>query len=105
MARIRLTYVISDMIRGGAESLLWEVVRKLDSRVFHVTVVWLVGESQYDFPPHVETVRLGLPLKKTYLRWTSHRALWKHLRDNPCDIIHTHLHAADFIGLPIGFMQ
>jgi glycosyltransferase involved in cell wall biosynthesis len=98
MRRLRVTFIISDLVMGGAECLLANVVSRFDPRVFNVTLLYLYGRDEIGIPPVFRSVGLGLT--HAPLRYAAPR-VWniaRYLRDNPCDIVHTHLQAADVLG-------
>ncbi|HZV12181.1 MAG TPA: glycosyltransferase [Candidatus Kapabacteria bacterium] len=103
--KIRLTYFINDMIMGGAENLLWNVVNALDHSLFACTVVHMFGKNEFDQHGPVIYVGLGLEPRRIYKRIDPLWKIWSYFATNRCDILHTHLCYADTYGQFVGTLQ
>lgn len=91
--KIHVTYLINDMLRGGAEALLCDVANRLDRKTFAVTVVTLHDVNEFPLLPDVTVVsldeRFGVqsPLGRmsSHMPWRKRRraeAGGRHLTDS-----------------------
>lgn len=105
MRRIRLTYFINDLLTGGAECLLWEVLKRIDREHFQCTVVQMLDGTALPSLEGVRQVNLGLRIQHFFRNPVPAAKAFSFLSHNPCDILHTHLAYADFYGQLAGFLS
>ncbi len=98
ITKIKLVHIISNLSQGGAQLLLFDILKNLKSKKdLEITVITLdSGEYIGKFDSEgIKTFDLnlkGLVNPRIYFK------LKKFLKDLNPDIVHTHLHKADFYG-------
>jgi len=88
---------------GGAERMLFEIVRRLDPDRFNATIVTFDLLPELDLPAEVRGKLLCVPLQKTYNWHAIHAAveLRKHLRQRQAEIFHSFFETSDLWAAPI----
>lgn len=102
-ARIRVCHFITSLQLGGAEKLLLEVARYLNRDKYKLFVVSLLGgELESELRSlGAETYVVGM-----HFRWdlSALVRLYRYLRKNKIQILHTHLYHPTIIGRIIGHL-
>ena len=103
MKRIKVLYLITGVNVGGAEKLLLDTVCNLDAKQFEPVVVSLVGGELL-----AEFQRCGIRIYDLRMsrRWpfSGIERLWRVLKKENPQILHTHLIHADFLGRILGWL-
>ncbi len=102
---LTITHVINNINRGGAETVLLNLVHELQKKESTLTITVLILEDQQylrdEFDKHgirvVLLPILHLPVKKQLI------ALYKYFRKEKPDIVHSHLLKSDLVALPAAF--
>lgn len=101
---IRVLYLLSALIPGGAERLVHSLVQHLDRERMEVHIVAL--SSLRGNPFKAEFDQLGFPIKVLGATKMYHPQIYIDLRrylvENHIDIIHTHLINPDYVGRIVG---
>ena len=101
---IRLVYLLSALIPGGAERLVHSLVQHLNRKRIEVHIVAL--GSLRGNPFKAEFDRLGLPINVLGATKMYHPMVYTGLRryliENHIDMMHTHLINPDYIGRIVG---
>jgi glycosyltransferase involved in cell wall biosynthesis len=101
-ARIKVLRLITGLRVGGAEMGLLESLRQLDRQRFEPVVACLYSRGAVAD----RIVELGIPVYDLQMRWFSDPAgllrLWRLLRRERPDVLHTHLFRANFWGRLLG---
>ena len=97
MGKIRLCQMITELRPAGAERFLYELTRRLDKERFDVRVVALRGGAVAEWLTEagIRTDVVGVRGRWDVLKLGRLADL---LRDEPADILHTHLFHADLAG-------
>lgn len=101
---LNIVHFISSLHRGGAETILFHVVKDLQKRGWTQRVVYI-----YDGPIHDELRALGIPTYHlTALGLYVNPVLWwrllNYMRSARPDVMHTALWAANLMGRCIGWL-
>lgn len=96
---IKLCFIITGLSTGGAETMLFKLLQRLDLSRFTAEVISLT--TMGEFGPRIEA--LGMPVTALGMRPGSPEAgafvkLVKHLRQSKPDIVHTWMYHADLFG-------
>jgi len=99
-APLKITYVLPQMDRGGAETHVVRLVEGLRRRGHDARILCVFEEGKL-----AETIReKGIPIDSLQMKrwgWAVLPAIRKHLVNNPCQILHTYLFGLHlFAGLP-----
>ncbi|MDP8219679.1 MAG: glycosyltransferase [Candidatus Theseobacter exili] len=99
MKKIKLIHIISDLDMGGAEKLLSDFIEVLDRKRFEIKVIYFRGTA-----PLLEGIKsFGVPVThlkiKKALSPLCFMKLYRILRQERPDIVHTHLILGDFYGI------
>jgi glycosyltransferase involved in cell wall biosynthesis len=104
--KIHVVHLITGLRSGGAENMLFRLLRNIDHDKFHCTVISLTDEgalaSEFraiGITVHVLEIRSIASLARGVVR------LIRYLNANPCDIIQTWLYHADFMGLLVSLAK
>ncbi len=103
MKHIKVIYLITGVNVGGAEKLVLDTVRNLDTKQFEPVVVSLVGgELLAEFQGSgIRIYDLGMTRRWPFAgMWR----LWRVLKKEKPKILHTHLIHADFLGRVLGWL-
>ncbi|ADQ13554.1 glycosyltransferase [Halanaerobium hydrogeniformans] len=101
---IKITYVITTLGLGGAETLLYNTLRKIDRNKFEPLVICLIEgsneladdiENKLDIKVYKLNMKNKLDIRKIY-------SLYKIIKKENPDIIHSHLYAANILSRVIG---
>lgn len=96
--KIKITYIIPSLDFGGAERLLTEIIRKLDSKRFEASVICLRRTGHWAKELENRGVKIELVGSLPKLEFLSFFKIKKLLRKLKPDIVHTHLFGADVYG-------
>lgn len=97
--KIKVTHILSGLIAGGAETMLYKLLSVTDREKFVSEVISLTDEGQLGRKIEalgVKVTTLGMP-RGLPTPWGI-RKLWNYLQKNPPDIIQTWMYHADLIG-------
>lgn len=87
--RIKVLFLMIQMAMGGAERLILNLIRHLDTRVFAPSLGWFVEER-----PLKEFEELNIPLyyipKRSRFDWGTMRTLGQVVREHRIDVINAH---------------
>jgi glycosyltransferase involved in cell wall biosynthesis len=96
----RILWVIDSLGHGGAEKLTLEILKRLDKSQFDVRVCVLQERSGN--PIEKELNRIQIPVDRVHIPYLSHPAnlfkLFRYIRLQRPDVIHTQLQFADLLG-------
>lgn len=99
MNSIKITFIITNLATGGAETMLLKLLQKLDHSRFTPTVISLVGLGEIGpriqtmgIPVHELGMSRGVPNPRVVFR------LARLLRQLQPDVVHTWMYHADFLG-------
>ena len=96
--RVKLIHLISSLNVGGAEALLFDLVNNIDKEKFEVSVVsfFKVGGLIQKFENNNIDLKFVSESKKYNFNFII--KLYKLLKEEKPDIVHTHLFGADLFG-------
>ena len=103
MKPVKIVYVITGLFVGGAERLLLDTVRSLDRKQFEPVVVSFVGGDMIPEFRQCGIRVIDLRMSRAW-PWPGVWRLFKLLRIEKPEIIHTHLIHADIFGRVIGWL-
>ena len=93
--RIKVLFLMIQMAMGGAERLVFNLIKHLDRGVFAPSLGWFVGER-----PLKEFEELGIPLhyipKQSRFDFGAMRAIGRIVREEGIDVINAH-HFTPFV--------
>jgi len=98
MNKIKITYLINSMQNGGAECMLWDVVKHLDHSLFECKIVCLFNANDFPETPIVHVYSLDFVQKRIHKNPYYLKKIINYFEQNTCDILHTHLCYADYFG-------
>jgi sugar transferase (PEP-CTERM/EpsH1 system associated) len=96
--RISVLYVIWSLQMGGAERVVYDLARKLDRRRFRPMVCCLNFRGRLADELEKEGIRVYALDKKPKLDASVLVKLWKLMRRERVDVVHTHLWTSSFWG-------
>lgn len=104
--KIHVVHLITGLRSGGAENMLFRLLRSIDREKFHCTVISLTDEgalaSEFraiGITVHVLGIRSFASLARGVVR------LIQYLNTHPCDVLQTWLYHADFMGLLVRLVK
>jgi len=107
MDKLRLLYLIPNLEIGGAEIALANLVNQLPSEYFEIRVGGLFGlgpiQNRINLPPD-RFQSFGFYQPFPFLDLTAYLRLFRFLRKNRIQIIHTHLPLANIIGRSLAWI-
>lgn len=87
--KINVLFIIIQMNMGGSERLVYNLVSKLDRKVFNPSVAWFFGDK-----PLQEFLDLKIPLfhipKKSRFDFSAMGLLWQVIKQNKINVVNTH---------------
>jgi glycosyltransferase involved in cell wall biosynthesis len=98
--RMKLTFVITGLAPGGAETMLLKLLENIDRSRFQPTVISLTTEGQIG--PRIKA--LGVPVealgfnKRKFLVPLKFFDLVRHLKESQPDVVHCWMYHADLVG-------
>ncbi len=102
MDKKKIVHIIDGLGIGGAERLLFDVVTRLNTDQFEVSVMSLLKDVKEKQPLHSRLEEAGIQVtlvpKKSKLGFGLAKKIASELRKQDADIVHTHLFAADVWG-------
>ncbi len=96
--KIKITYIIPSLDFGGAERLVTEIIKKLDSKRFEASVICLRRTGYWAKELEESGIKIDLVGSLPKLEFFSYFKIKKILRKQKPDIVHTHLFGADVYG-------
>lgn len=108
-SKIKLAFLINDLLIGGAQKLILDMARRIDKESFEIVVIKLKNESQ--LKPGIDTFiedfqKLKIPVLDVNggkrFSYTEAVRLYKLLKKERPDVLHTHLPYAGILGRVIG---
>jgi len=95
--KIKILYIISSTGFSGAEKLLLDLISKLDKNKFDITTVCILNNKKLEdkFLERGYSIKFIIKNKNLF-RFIN--KLYKFIKDNEFDIVHTHLFGADVFG-------
>jgi glycosyltransferase involved in cell wall biosynthesis len=100
--KIRVVHIVSGLIAGGAETMLYRLLANMDSALFESEVISMTDQGQLGGKIQqlgVIVTALGMNRVPSAHKL---RTLWSHLRSNPANIIQTWMYHADLIAGIVG---
>jgi glycosyltransferase involved in cell wall biosynthesis len=101
-ARVSVLFFSNETTRGGTEEHILQLLRRLDRNLFRLTLACtpeLAHLLAGDVPEDVEVAEIRL-YKLSHV--TGALQLWRLMRRNRVDILHSHLSYASFFASPLG---
>lgn len=97
--RIRVLQVIGSSAMGGGEKIVSSLLKYLDKDRFEVYIACPAGGPLFDeFKKYAAEIKI-VGFNHWFFNFRSIFLLKRYMLDKRIDIVHTHLYAADYIGL------
>lgn len=100
--KIRVVHIVSGLIAGGAETMLYRLLANMNGGHFASEVISMTDQGQLG----EKIQQLGVPVTALGMNRVPSvgklKRLWSHLHSNPVDIIQTWMYHADLIAGIVG---
>lgn len=103
---VKVIHIINNLDRGGAETLLLNIIKGLKTISEEHDIRVLILEDKQHLTPQFHECNIPVDLVEC-LNKSAVQAIWdivKYLKVEKPDYVHTHLLSADKIGLPAAFL-
>lgn len=100
--KVKVLYIITGLTIGGAEILLLNLIKSINRDIFDCSVLYLKNKSELNEEFSKIDVKIYNNAKYSFFNPCKYYEIYKIIKGNNIDILHTHLVHSNLIGRIIG---